>query len=125
MEYQVLARKWRPQQFDDVVGQAHVTETLKNALKSSRLAHAYLFVGPRGIGKTSIARIFSKALNCEVGQTTTPCDECPSCKEVMAGNSLDVMEIDGASNNGVDQVREPGTPHFNSVSRRRCWWSVC
>ncbi len=106
MEYQVLARKWRPQQFDDVVGQAHVTETLKNALKSSRLAHAYLFVGPRGIGKTSIARIFSKALNCEVGQTTTPCDECSSCKEVMAGNSLDVMEIDGASNNGVDQVRE-------------------
>ncbi|MDP6524709.1 MAG: DNA polymerase III subunit gamma/tau [Kiritimatiellia bacterium] len=106
MAYQVLARKWRPQQFDDVVGQAHVTETLKNALKNDRLAHAYLFVGPRGIGKTSIARIFSKALNCEKGPTTTPCDECSSCGEIAAGTSLDVLEIDGASNNGVDQVRD-------------------
>lgn len=106
MAYQVLARKWRPQQFDDVVGQAHVTETLNNALKNDRLAHAYLFVGPRGIGKTSIARIFSKALNCEKGPTPNPCDKCTSCVEIAAGISLDVMEIDGASNNGVDQVRD-------------------
>ena len=106
MAYQVLARKWRPQQFDDVVGQAHVTETLKNALKNERLAHAYLFVGPRGIGKTSIARIFSKALNCEKGSATDPCDKCPSCLEIASGTSLDVLEIDGASNNGVDQVRD-------------------
>ena len=105
-QYQVLARKWRPQQFDDVVGQEHVTTTLKNAIEQNRLAHAYLFVGPRGIGKTSTARIFAKALNCVKGPTTTPCDKCDNCKEIMTGNSLDVLEIDGASNNGVEQVRE-------------------
>ena len=106
MPYEVLARKWRPQQFDDVVGQDHVTQTLKNAIESKRIAHAYLFVGPRGIGKTSIARVFAKALNCEKGPTVTPCDACDSCREIAAGSSLDVLEIDGASNNGVDQVRE-------------------
>ncbi len=105
-QYQVLARKWRPQQFDDVVGQEHVTTTLKNAIAQNRLAHAYLFVGPRGIGKTSIARIFAKALNCVKGPTATPCDECDSCREITEGRSLDVLEIDGASNNGVEQVRE-------------------
>ena len=106
MAYEVLARKWRPQQFGDVVGQGHVTRTLQNAIKAKRIAHAYLFVGPRGIGKTSLARIFAKALNCEKGPTSTPCDTCDSCREIMSGSSLDVMEIDGASNTGVDQVRE-------------------
>ncbi len=106
MAYEVLARKWRPQQFADVVGQEHVTKTLTNAIESGRVAHAYIFIGSRGIGKTTSARILAKALNCEKGPTPYPCDECDSCKEVMAGNNLDVIEIDGASNNGVDQVRE-------------------
>jgi DNA polymerase-3 subunit gamma/tau len=106
MAYEVLARKWRPQQFADVVGQEHVTRTLTNAIESGRVAHAYIFVGSRGIGKTTSARILAKALNCEKGPTPHPCDQCDSCKEVMAGNSLDVIEIDGASNNGVDQVRD-------------------
>jgi DNA polymerase III subunit gamma/tau len=105
-QYQVLARKWRPRQFDEVVGQDHVTTTLKNAVEQDRLAHAYLFVGPRGIGKTSTARIFAKALNCVKGPTATPCDKCDNCKEIAEGRSLDVLEIDGASNNGVEQVRE-------------------
>ena len=106
MSYQVFARKYRPQTFDDLVGQEHVTRTLKNAVEQNRLAHAYLFVGPRGIGKTSTARILAKALNCIKGPTVTPCGVCDSCKEIAGGNSLDVLEIDGASNNGVEQVRE-------------------
>ena len=106
MAYEVLARKWRPQQFDDVVGQEHVARTLKNAIASGRIAHAYLFVGPRGIGKTSSARIFAKALNCVHGPTATPCDQCDACREIMDGRSMDVIEIDGASNTGVDHIRD-------------------
>ncbi len=106
MSYQVFARKYRPQTFDDLVGQPHVVRTLKNAVEQNRLAHAYLFVGPRGIGKTSTARILAKALNCIHGPTVIPCGVCDSCREITGGNSLDVLEIDGASNNGVEQVRE-------------------
>jgi len=106
VSYEVFARKYRPQTFDDLVGQAHVSRTLKNAVAQNRLAHAYLFVGPRGIGKTSTARILAKALNCVKGPTVNPDGTCGNCREIAAGNSLDVLEIDGASNNGVEQVRE-------------------
>ena len=106
MSYQVFARKYRPQTFDDLVGQGHVSQTLKNAVQQNRLAHAYLFVGPRGVGKTSTARILAKSLNCIHGPTVTPCGKCDNCLEIAAGNSLDVIEIDGASNNSVEDVRE-------------------
>jgi DNA polymerase III subunit gamma/tau len=106
MSYQVIARKWRPQTFDDLVGQQHVTETLKNAIKNDRVAHAYIFSGARGVGKTTAARILAKALNCVNGPTAQPCGECDSCKEIAAGTSLDVIEIDAASNRGIDQIRE-------------------
>ena len=106
MSYEVFARKYRPQTFDDLIGQKHVSQTLKNAVAQNRLAHAYLFVGPRGIGKTSTARILAKALNCVHGPTVTPCGVCDNCREIAAGNSLDVIEIDGASNNSVEDVRQ-------------------
>jgi len=106
MSYQVIARKWRPQTFDDLVGQQHVTDTLKNAIKNDRVAHAYIFSGARGVGKTTAARILAKALNCVTGPTPQPCGECDSCKEIAAGTSLDVIEIDAASNRGIDQIRE-------------------
>jgi DNA polymerase-3 subunit gamma/tau len=104
--YQVIARKWRPQTFDDVVGQDHVVRTLKNAIGRNRIAHAYLFVGPRGTGKTSTARIFAKALNCTGGPKADFDPNDPACKAIADGSHLDVIEIDGASNNGVDQVRD-------------------
>jgi DNA polymerase-3 subunit gamma/tau len=108
VSYTVFARKYRPQTFDDVVGQQHITQTLKNAILQNRLAHAYLFVGPRGTGKTSTARILAKALNCHAsaGPTLTPCGKCDSCVEVTAGNSMDVLEFDAASNTQVDKVRD-------------------
>jgi DNA polymerase III subunit gamma/tau len=106
MSYQVIARKWRPQTFADLVGQSHVTETLANAIRNNRVAHAYIFSGARGVGKTTAARILAKALNCVNGPTAEPCGICDSCKEIAAGTSLDVIEIDAASNRGIDQIRE-------------------
>jgi len=106
MPYEVLARKWRPQQFEDVVGQEHIAKTLVNALKMGRLAHAYLFAGPRGVGKTSVARILAKVVNCQQGDPGIPCNHCPSCLQITDGSSVDVQEIDGASNRGIDEIRE-------------------
>src|SRR5215470_7281059 len=105
MGYLVLARKWRPQTFDDMTGQEHVVRTVANAIKLDRVAHAYLFCGPRGVGKTTAARLLAKALNCIHGPTATPCGVCQPCTEIAAGTSVDVAEIDGASNNGVENVK--------------------
>jgi DNA polymerase-3 subunit gamma/tau len=106
MSYLVFARKWRPQVFEEVVGQRHITQTLQNAISQKRVAHAFLFSGARGVGKTSTARILAKALNCEAGPEINPCNQCTSCREISSGNSMDVVEIDGASNRGIDEIRE-------------------
>jgi DNA polymerase-3 subunit gamma/tau len=106
VSYVVLARKWRPRRFEDVVGQEHITGTLSNALAQGRVAHGYLFCGPRGVGKTTTARILAKALNCEKGPTPTPCNECGACLDVDHGRSLDIIEVDGASTRGIDDIRE-------------------
>src|SRR5438270_5048869 len=108
MAYQVLARKYRPQRFSDVIGQEHVTRTLKNAMEQQRIAHGYIFSGHRGIGKTTIARILAMALNCRVAKepTSEPCGVCESCTEIRAGGAVDVIEIDAATNRGIDEIRE-------------------
>ena len=106
MSYQVISRKYRPQRFDEVIGQSHICSTLQNAIKSNRISHAYLFTGSRGIGKTSTARILAKSLNCLKPKGIDPCNECQNCIEITAGRSMDVLEIDGASNRGIDQIRD-------------------
>jgi DNA polymerase III subunit gamma/tau len=106
MSYLVIARKWRPQSFSDIAGQEHITRTLQNAIGAGRIAHAYLFTGVRGVGKTTAARVLAKALNCDQGPTATPCNECSHCREIAQGSSVDVLEIDGASNRGIDEIRQ-------------------
>src|SRR6476620_10186234 len=106
MSYQVLARKYRPQRFDDVIGQQAVTRTLRNALSSGRLAQAFVFAGPRGVGKTTTARILARALSCAKGPTADPCGECDACIEIAEGRDIDVLEIDAATNTQVEKVRE-------------------
>ncbi|MBO5753000.1 MAG: DNA polymerase III subunit gamma/tau [Proteobacteria bacterium] len=120
MSYIVLARKWRPQTFTDLVGQQHIAVTLRNAIAQNRVAHAFLFTGSRGVGKTSTARIFAKALNCEHFPCDEPCNVCQSCREITEGNSVDVREFDAASNRGIDAIREEviGTVNYAPVRDR-------
>ena len=127
MSYRVLALKWRPKTFDEVVGQDTVVRTLKNALTTGRVGHAFLLSGARGVGKTTTARILAKALNCAQaeGPSAHPCGECPACDEIAKGTCLDVQEIDGATNNGVDQVRElRESARYNPARDRFKLWII-
>lgn len=116
-EYQVIARKWRPGTFADVVGQQHVVRTLLNAIESKRTAHAYLFVGPRGVGKTTLARIFAKAMNCLDDRNGEPCCECESCRAIIEERSLDVIEVDAASRNSTGDMRELAEDVLTQIGR--------
>ena len=124
MSYEVIARRWRPQEFEALVGQDHIRQTLVNALRAGRLPHALLFTGPRGTGKTSAARILAKAVRCPNAKDFIPCNKCSECEEIASGHSVNVIEIDGASNNGVDAIRElretvgymPSSGKFKSTS---------
>jgi DNA polymerase-3 subunit gamma/tau len=105
MDFKVTALKWRPKKFSELIGQEHITTTLQNSIRGSRIAHAYLFTGPRGVGKTSTARILAKTLNCLNPKDTEPCNECELCKDIQSNRTLDIIEIDGASNRGIDEIR--------------------
>ena len=105
-QYVVVARRYRPQSFDELIGQEHVARALSGAIASNRVGHAYLFTGARGVGKTSAARILAKALNCALGPTPTPCNQCDACQSIRDGSDVDVLEIDGASNRGIDEIRQ-------------------
>ena len=105
MSYLVLARKYRPETFHEILGQDHITQTFLNAFKNNRIAHAYLFCGPRGVGKTTTARVLAKALNCLSADNVNPCNQCTNCLEISSSRSMDVIEIDGASNRGIDEMR--------------------
>ena len=106
MSYQVLSRKWRPQNFGDVMGQEHVTQTIQNAMKLDRIGHGYIFTGPRGVGKTTVARVLAKVLNCKNPKENNPCNACAYCEEITGGRHMDVLELDGASNRGIDEIRD-------------------
>ena len=121
MSYQVLARKWRPQRFDDVIGQRGVTQTLRNAIAAQRIAQSFVFSGPRGVGKTTTARILARALNCEKGPTADPCGDCDACVEIAQGRDMDVMEIDAATNTQVEKVR---TVIIDGLEKVNLVWDV-